>query len=397
MELESDKALREESLADDLPERMDIERHSGNESVMFFFLGISSTFTVGALFSAIDVFQSRCGILSIGVDLSRSFYVPFCILILITASFPVPTLYPTLIATLVILILAMIATGSLIIANVNSNAMYWCVVSIAATCGVASALLVSSVRGLTARFGGTSAALVLRGSSCCGVISSALRVITKASLCEPAERLASASSHFFLCALPMIIALIIFQVKMCNRDIADNVRSGKLQRSLCLFSSEMKDAMSVYWPGFCAMFLNSMITWSLFPGYLTRVTQDPSIMDWTPVVVTTLFFVFAWLGRAWSPKVDENALCVRVVVVMRLCFYPIFMVSIGGLIDLGEPIWTFCWVVLFALSDGYGASEASGGLDDDSSPELKKRVHQLRGIAMLLGMLAGLCLTFFVK
>ena len=399
MELDAHKALHDDPLTNDLPEGVDLECAESNHGLLFFLLGISSVFTASAMINAIDFFQVRCSRMSIGADLSRSFHIPFCVLVVTGAAFTVRAVRVPILVGLVLIIAAMIVTASLILANIDAVTMYWCVIGVCVLCAVCSAILIACVRELVTHFGSGSAGLVLRGNRCCGVIASGLRVVTKASLSEPSERNAASASYFFLCAAPMVLTLVVLIVKFSDPDVSGKLQFGGHNEPVRLLSRQGRDVAAIVWPEMIVVFVDFVVTWTMFPGYLTCVRQDTSITDWTPVVVTTLFYVFSWLGKYWSAKVVAGRRVFgRVLVALRLLFFPIFMVSIGGWIDLADPVWTFCWIVPFALSDGYGTAIAMSSTRDETlSPETRRHAHYLLGIAMNLGLLTGIGLTWAVK
>jgi equilibrative nucleoside transporter 1/2/3 len=85
-----------------------------------------------------------------------------------------------------------------------------------------------------------------------------------------------------------------------------------------------------------------------------------------------------------------------VPVYFRLVFFPIFLLSLQDVIDLGEPYWTFLWMVPFAITNGAIGTRtvvvASGHSKLDS--DTKKIGGFLMNLAINIGILGAMALTY---
>jgi equilibrative nucleoside transporter 1/2/3 len=155
--------------------------------------------------------------------------------------------------------------------------------------------------------------------------------------------------------------------------------------------------MRVIWPVWLADALNFMITLTIFPGYVSELPQNKPWCTWTPVVVTAVFCACDWIGRHAATKVTwPSEKWAWVPVYFRIVFFPIFLLSLQNVIDLGEPYWTFLWMVPFAITNGSIGTRtvvvASGHSKLD--PEEKKIGGFLMTLAINLGILAAMGLTY---
>ena len=144
------------------------------------------------------------------------------------------------------------------------------------------------------------------------------------------------------------------------------------------------------------MFLNFIITLTLFPGYTTDIRQG-KLNDWAFVLVTTVFCIFDWVGRYLpAVKLFPSRKYAWIPIIARLVFFIIFMLSIQCVIDVGEPYWTICWQIPFALTNGYSGTVSIiyGSNNEKCSMEQKKQASFLMTFAINAGILIAMFLTY---
>ena len=142
--------------------------------------------------------------------------------------------------------------------------------------------------------------------------------------------------------------------------------------------------------------MNFVITLTLFLGYVTD-TRQGKLGSWSFVLVTTVFCIFDWVGR-FLPSVFmfPQRKFAWIPVLCRLLFFVIFMVSIQGAANLGEPYWSICWQIPFALTNGYcgTVSLIYGSNHEKCNMEQRKQGSFLISFAINAGILLAMCLTY---
>lgn len=159
---------------------------------------------------------------------------------------------------------------------------------------------------------------------------------------------------------------------------------------------QLVETIKIIWIQWVSVALNFIITLTLFPGYTTDIRQG-KLGNWSFVLVTTAFCIFDWIGRflpsvflfpvrkfAWIP------------IVCRLAFFPVFMISIQGVCNCGEPYWSICWQIPFALTNGYFGTLnlIYGSNNENCSLEQRKQASFLISFAINAGILIAMLLTY---
>ena len=83
-------------------------------------------------------------------------------------------------------------------------------------------------------------------------------------------------------------------------------------------------------------------------------------------------------------------------IVCRIIFFAIFMLSIQCVINVGEPYWTICWQIPFALTNGYSGTVSIiyGSNNEKCSMEQRRLASFLMTFAINAGILIAMFLTY---
>jgi equilibrative nucleoside transporter 1/2/3 len=327
--------------------------------------------------------------------LNRCYNIPSSIMALLLCFVKPKRIDRFLIINLGLTVLELCALPIFILVPMSENAAFYGTLVLVGCTGVSGASILSSAFSTAAVFGPQHATYTSSGNGCCGVVASLLRIITKASVTREKDEKLFSSLYFFLAAAVILVTLVYLIIKL-KRDQAlrdhINPRPGG-----SVYSGNILRTVRVIWVIWLGDFVDFLITLTLFPGYVTQAPVRKPWCTWTPVVVTTVFCIFDWVGR-WLPAkiLWPTEKWVGFIVYVRLIFFPIFMISLEKVLDLGEPYWTFLWMVSFATTNGYvGTVSVVHGSNHSKLDEDEKRTAGfLMNFAVNGGILGAMFLTF---
>ena len=370
------------------------------QKLLFFLLGNSSLLGYNIIINAIDIYLNVTGKASISTDLNRAYNIPCSLMALVLCIFKPSNYKYALIIGLSVLTIILSILGILLIAVTDPDTMYYSTIVTICIVGIVSSLVFSSSNSFASQFGSEATAAVSSGNGCCGVIAAALRIITKACVKEgsSAEKYVNAL-YFFFAALIFIGTLIFFIYKLRDYEVASKVVSNSNEPKQSVFSRDTLNVIKIIWVQWLSIFCNFCITLSIFPGYLTGVKSPSYLGTWTPVIITAIFCVFDWIGRAIPGKfLWPTRKYAWIPVAVRVLYYLIFMISIQQVVDLGDPWWTFVWMVPFALSNGMSGTVQViyGANHDDLTFEQRRYAGLLVSFAVNAGILAAMILTMAI-
>lgn len=368
--------------------------------VLFFLLGNASLLAYNIAINAIDIFSPLFSDLNIniGADISRSYNIPSAIISFLLIFFKPKNLRVSIVISLSILILVMCIMPILFsIESLTKQVrnLYWAVIIVIGCMAVFSSLVFSSTYAFASQCGEKASAAVSSGNGACGVIAAFLRVITKLTLSKYED--ISSLIYYSVAAIVILLSLIYFAI--VTEKNKDSISHYLVQESGTSSLPSIRDLLAtirIIWIEWSSVALNFVITLTLFPGYVTD-TRQGKLGSWSFVLVTTVFCIFDWLGRflpsvfmfpprkfAWIP------------VVCRLLFFVVFMISIQGAADLGEPYWSILWQIPFALTNGYcgTVSLIYGSNHEKCDLEQRKQGSFLISFAINAGILLAMCLTY---
>lgn len=323
-------------------------------STLFFMLGNACMLLYAVLVNGIDIFMRIFGLSDAGDRISFSFNLMAGVAGLLFCMFRLCNLMTSILIGLVSLLVIIFATAALVIINIETQYMTVLLIILAALAGAFSALLFMSSSILSFSFDKSKFLILMNGYTFCGVITSALRIITKGSLSEPTQQIDSAACYLLIASMAIIIALIVFIVKCKTPVLASKLENSGSFGFTSLISRDTTRVLKSIWNQALVIFMNVIFTVSLFPGFMSHVQMDPELGDWTVVIVTCMFYIFSWLGNFCPSKI----LIVKpkwtwLLLVLRFWFLPLFVLPIRRWVNLGDPLWTFCWMIPFAVTHGY--------------------------------------------
>jgi equilibrative nucleoside transporter 1/2/3 len=378
--------LIEESGSDLIPEE-------NSQKLMFFLLGNASLFSFNLVINAADVYQNFTANPNIATNLSRAYNIPSSVTSLILCflkpkCFNVTLKFNLIFATLILFALPLILLFD------SQDVIYYLTIVCVGLLGVCSSFLFSSSNSLASQFGPKSGASVSSGCGICGIFAAVMRFATKGIFSEN-HLILGTFVYFIFAALIVLGTFIYIQYKFSDPSIS--LKLNQSENSLKFFSQDSLDTIKVIWLYWTSTFLDFCITLTLFPGYLAQVKTLSSLGSYTPLIITSVFQIFDFVGRSlpiyfmW-PSEKFGYL----PVLSRFIFFPIFILSLQQIISVDEPFWTFIWNIPFAFTNGYFGtiSLIYGANHSQLSPEKKEYAGYLLSFSVNGGILLAMGLTF---
>lgn len=368
--------------------------------VMYFLFGNAALLAFNIIINAIDIYLALTGEKDVAVMLTRCYNIPSSCIALILCFWKPKNLRKYMMMALAATGIFLCCLPIFILIPMDGAVVYWGSMIIVGLCGIAGSSILSTTYATAAQFSAEHAAFASSGSGCCGVVASVLRIITKAIFAHPTDQQNKFMStiYFFLAAI-FIFATLGYYMYILRVDgwFANNINPVQTESKLSQLFNGVKDVIETIWPIWLANFINFMNTLSVFPGYVTGLPEKEPWGTWTSVIVTSLFCVFDWVGRYIPSQVmwPSQKWC-YIPAYVRLLFYVIFMVSIQGVLDLGEPYWTFLWMIPFAVSNGWMSTllMVHGSNHTDLSPDQKRTAGFIMSFATTGGILAAMFVTY---
>ena len=288
-----------------------------------------------------------------GMNINRIIPFSFSIVSFVLSLFQPKNPLPFFIAGFVILTAITIAYPILLVVNISKRTLLILTNILLFLIGFASSLSFSSARQLVFKFKQSSFSFFTTSYGCFAVIAVSLRISTKSAFINDSQTVMTYLCYYFLSAFLLLVFLVYFLINLCSPSIKNKFRKISGIEYTPFISRESIKILIEKWPYFISELINDFITTSLFPGYLTYVKESPDIGDWTPVIVTSVFCIFNLIGESFAMKIDTQFKYLDLIIAScRSISYPLFIPSIEGIFSLGEPVWTFCWSILFGLSNG---------------------------------------------
>ncbi|OHS93195.1 Nucleoside transporter family protein [Tritrichomonas foetus] len=371
---------------------------SKSYSFLFLLLGNGSLLAFNLIINAIDIYASLTKKDDIGAILNRFYNIPCSLMsLLIIFLDPRNLKYCISIALLAITVILSFLPIFLLV-EMSENAVYWGTMTLVMLTGIFSALLFSSGFNLAAQVNPEkSTAAFSSGNGCCGVLAAILRIITKAVLNKESQLKISGTFYFLLAALIMILTFVYFLYMLKKETDISSKANPPPQPKTSFFGPQSLATIKVIWVLWSSVFLNFLITLTIFPGYVSRTKSTPA-GTWTSVIVTATFCVFDWVGRALPSKfIFPTARYAWIPIFARLLFFLIFIISLQNVINLGEPWWTFIWMCPFALTNGYSGTVAmihGSGHPNLVTEDMKRTAGFLMPFAVNAGILVAMGMTY---
>ena len=356
------------------------------EQLLFFLLGNAALLGFNVIINAADIYSALTGrsSTSIGTDLNRAYNIPCSITAFLLCFIKPRNLKLTLIMGLSIVALFLCILPIFMLVEMSQDTIYWASIVIIALIAVCSAVNFSTSYSFGYQYSDSSVQYVSSGNGCCGVLAAAMRLITKGIKDTPLLN----SIYFFLSAAIYIFTIVFLVMKARKPHIQKKMYLEKQASKDGEETANIKEVVKAIWPLWLAVFFNFCITLTIFPGYLLGVKTPEYLGTWGPIIITTLFCIFDWVGRAIPAYVPPfpSLRWAWIPVALRLLFFPIFILSIQKILNLGDPWWTFAWDIVFAISNGYAGT--NNMIHANSHPEIKSPEDK---------RLAGFCMPFAIN
>lgn len=233
--------------------------------------------------------------------------------------------------------------------------------------GVADALVQGSIVGSAGELPERYMQATIAGTAASGVLVSALRIFTKAVYPQDASGLQKSANLYFAVSIVIVFICMVFYnlayklpIMKYYDDLKINAVSaeednGPLTGSV--WRSTVWDTVGrIKWYGFGIMLIY-VVTLSIFPGYITEDVHSQLLKDWYPVLLITSFNVFDLVGKCMTAVyLLENAKAAIVSCVVRLLFFPLFLVCLHGPKFFRTEIPVTILTCVLGLTNGYFTS-----------------------------------------
>lgn len=320
---------------------------------LFYLLGNGSLLPYNIFLNSIDLLNKYCKSHNMGMYINRTFPFAFSITSIALTLFQPKNPLSFFITGFIILTAITIAYPILLVVGFSKHTLSILTIILLYLIGFASGLTFFSARKLVFKFKQSSFSFLSSSYGCFAVIAVSLRISTKSAFYDDSQIVMSSLCYYFLSAVLLLVFLVYFLICLCSPSIKHKFRKVSGIEYIPFISRESIKIFFEKWPFFLSELLNSFITTSLFPGYLTYVNESPDIGDWTSVIVTSVFCIFNLIGESFAMKIDSQFKYLDLIIAScRSISYPLFIPSIENIFALGEPVWTFCWSILFGLSNG---------------------------------------------
>ena len=372
---------------------------SDNDYVaLFFLLGFSSNISGKTFLNAIDIFDHYCNTDNMGMIYNKVEpileSIALLIFVIVKPKKPIPILLVGIAFQLIILL----SYPTLLIVNHNTHTQYIITIVIFSLIGFFSMMTLCNARNFASRFEHSSYTFMSSGYGCCGIVIASLRMSAKSAFSDESQTTLSSTSYFFLIAIILLVIFVYLLYKFRDYSIKNRFINSIGFDVIPFSIHEYLDLLKEIWMIFLPLILNAFITISLFPGYLTRVHGGADIGTWTPVIITSLFCIFDLVGEALAVQTPcFYKFFDLILAFIRASFYPIFIISIQNVFSLGEPVWTFCWTIIFSLTNGYIRVHAVKNIMaqvQDQQANLQYQINFLVSISICIGTIGGSCLTY---
>ena len=363
------------------------------QSWLFFWLGNTSLLAFNIIINALDIYIAKTGNQSIGNDLNRAYNFPCSIMALILCFILIKNEKRMFIISFIILILVLCVMPILLLVDVSDKLCYWFTIICVGITGVFSSTIMSGSFSIATQFGNDAATKISSGNGCCGVIAALLRVITKAVFSSKEQERISSSIYFFLAAAIILATLIYFIMKMRNPEVEGKFILKQSDASGIQWSN-IVSTMKIIWPLWLGEALDYMITLTLFPGYVAAGPEG-IFKSWNQVIITAVFNIFDWIGRSLPDKfIWPSSKYAPYPVIARLLFFPLEIISLQKIVNLGEPWFTVIMQIPFALTNGYFGTVCM--IHGSNHQALNESQKATAGFLMTFAINAGIIVAMFL-
>lgn len=264
--------------------------------------------------------------------------------------------------------------------------------------GIADALVQGGLIGAAGELPERYMQAIVAGTAGSGVLVSVLRILTKAVFPQDGNGLRnSANLYFAVGIVVMAICTVLYNVvhrlpvmkyyEQIKIQAVHEEKEGKGPMTGSAWRSTLwKIVGSVKWYGI-GIILIYIVTLAIFPGYITEDVQSALLKDWYGVLLITGYNVFDLVGKSLTAVyLIENAKLAIGGCVVRLLFFPLFLLCLHGPAFFRTEIPVTLLTCLLGLTNGYLTSVLMM-----MAPKTVQLQHaETAGIVIVLFLVVGL-------
>lgn len=232
--------------------------------------------------------------------------------------------------------------------NLSENVELYAIYIVMAIIGILFGILMGTSYGFCGTLTKNGGSLNAIGNAAAGIFSTILRLVSKAI--GKGNIWFYFSIAFAMCFLSLILFLLFQRTEYCKyckqfekKGIDTCTRLKRVGIAFKKIHREFLEGMFCHW-----------VTYTIFPGYATSTQIKHGIQkDWVTTAITSVYMICDFSGRMiarfwkWpSPKY------VWINVVARLIFFPLFMISIEGLV-IKDEIYIMVLSGILSFTGGY--------------------------------------------
>ena len=368
-----------------------IEEKRSTQAWLFFWLGNACLLAYNIAINAIDIYVVLTKNQNVGNDLNRAYNFPCSFMALILCFVTIKNYKAMFVISHLILIAIMCILPILLIVQMNGDVVYWVTIILFGISGIFSSCIMSAAFSVSTKFSEQSSTYISSGNGFCGVLAGLLRVITKAAFSSDKMEKISSSLYFFLAALILLGTLIFFLYKMRDSEVSKKFERTEGENAGSIKLSDIWSTMKVIWPLWLSEALDFMITLTIFPGYVCATTGG-LFKSWNSVIITNVFNAFDWIGRSLPSLFIWPSLKYAAYPMWgRLIFFPLEILSLQNIVNMGEPWFTVFMQIPFALTNGYFGTVCM--IYGSNHPNLTAEQKAVSGFLMTFAINAGILLA----
>ncbi|XP_071689100.1 equilibrative nucleotide transporter 8-like [Rutidosis leptorrhynchoides] len=246
------------------------------------------------------------------------------------------------------------------VSSTGSNIEFVVLVTMVMICGLADGLVGGSLIGSTGELPERYMQAVFAGNAIAGLMTSALRIITKASLPHNQKGLRSSAHIYFSFSAFLVLLCIICTNVLHKLPVIQFYRTKKATdpnpnptHRKSIDPNFFGVFKKIRWP-VAAVFSVYLVSISIFPGYLSENVKSSHFTDWYPILLITTFNFGDLIGKLFTTiYVPVNSKVVVLCSVGRVLFYPFFVGCIYGPNWMRSETSVIVLTLILGLTNGY--------------------------------------------
>lgn len=319
------------------------------------FLGAAALLGLTCCINAIDLFETMFPD-STDISAMVSRIINFCSFGMMLLIFPIVEKVTAVTRfTVAQAIVSMCFIFYMFYTNLGKDPKLYAIYIVFVITGLNFGIMMGTINGFCGILGKNGGSLSSIGNAAAGIFSTILRLVSK-----PMGKIDGwfyFGSAFALCILSLILFILFQKTPYCIQCKKYAKKGDDTLTRLKRVGVVIKKCYREFLESlFC-----HIVTYSIFPGYATSTQIKHNLgRDWVTTIITSIYMVFDFLGRfsarfwKWPPP---KYLWIPVVV--RLVFYPLFMISIEG-VAIVDEIYIMVLSALLPFTGGYFITCAMG-------------------------------------